>query len=57
MLLPKLEAAKATMDSLDSGLSAEFIIENLVSEQGFRGEVARKIIAYQSKERAIQDCI
>ena len=45
-MLPKAEKDTAIMESNDSGLKADFIIENMVQDNGFRGEIARKIIRY-----------
>ena len=37
-------------------MTAENIIQNIVQD-GAMGEIGRKIIKYQAKEKAIQDCI
>ena len=57
ILLPKLESTVELLDDGDFSLTADFIIENLVKDQGQRGEIARKIIKYNSKQQAIQDLI
>ena len=49
ILLPKLEKTLEVLDDEDFSLSADFIIENLVKNDGQRGEIARRIIKYQSK--------
>ena len=51
-LLPRLEATVATLTDSDELLTVESIIARVVQD-GDLGEVGRKIIKYQAKERAI----
>ena len=52
--LPQLEAAAEGMANAE--VTVEFIKEGVI-QGGEYGAIGRKIIQYQSKEKAIQDCI
>ena len=54
-LLPKLEATAESLSETQE-LTIETVIESMIGD-GPYGEIGRKIIKYQAKERAIQDTI
>ena len=49
--IPKLEATAESLSTVNE-LTVEAVVGNMI-EDGPMGEVGRKIIKYQSKERAI----
>ena len=55
-LIPRMEATVASLGEVEE-LTLEKVIEGVVQDNGHHGEFGRKIIKYQSKEKAIQDCI
>ena len=52
--IPKLEANVKGLSAVE--LNVDFIIANVI-EDGPHGQIGRKIIHYQSKQAAIQECI
>lgn len=54
-IIPKLEAAAGGEGEAEE-LTCETVIEKMVTG-GPQGEIGRKIIKYQAKEKAIQDAI
>ena len=57
-MIPKLEASVSADDNGQSQeLTVEKVVETMIQETGPLGEIGRKIIKYQSKEKAIQDAI
>ena len=50
--MPRLEATVESLSEVTE-LTAEFIMENICQADESLNEIARKIIKYQAKERAI----